>query len=200
MRGFTLVELAVVLAIVGLLLGALLRPMAGQILARQNKETDGFLDEIDQALMGYVVSFGRLPCPDTDGDGIEDFNPPPDCAAVDGLLPSTSLGVAREDAWGQRFIYSVTQEFTYPVITGAPPGPLQLDVTDVGDITINTPLPTFGAAAVISAGADRTFDAENADGDAQLITAQLTNGIDDKIIWLTHPAIMYRLLQVNKWP
>ena len=71
-RGFTLIELAVVIAIVALLLGALLVPLATQIQGRNVKETRESLAEIKEALMGYAMTQGRLPCPDTDAapDGL----------------------------------------------------------------------------------------------------------------------------------
>ena len=71
--GFTLVELAVVIAIIALLLGALLVPLATQHQLRKNKEAERELREIKEALIGFAIANGRLPWPDIDflPDGLE---------------------------------------------------------------------------------------------------------------------------------
>jgi prepilin-type N-terminal cleavage/methylation domain-containing protein len=133
MRGFTLIELAVVIAIVALMLGALLVPLATQIQGQNIKETRDTLEGIKEALMGYAMTQGRLPCPDTDAtpDGLE--NDP--CGvwpqSVEGFLPYNDLGVPATDAWGRLFRYAVVSEFTEQTVPGAPPATNgQLDLGD----------------------------------------------------------------------
>ena len=136
-RGFTLVELAVVIAIVALLLGALLVPLATQVQGRNIKETRLALKEIKEALMGFAVTQGRLPCPDTDRDGVEDVpcgvyigGVPPVTQTAEGFLPWQDLAVTPTDAWGRVFRYAVSSEFTYQSIPGAAPATDRLDLTD----------------------------------------------------------------------
>lgn len=62
-QGFTLAELAVVLAIVGLLLGGLLMPLTAQYDLRRRQETEKSLADIREALIGFAAINGRLPCP-----------------------------------------------------------------------------------------------------------------------------------------
>lgn len=138
-HGFTLVEMAVVVVIVALLLGALLVPLATQIQARNVKETRQGLKEIKEALLGFAITQGRLPCPDTDRDGRE--NP---CTGVglpldvvEGFLPWRDLGVPAIDAWGRIFRYAVAREFTEFTQPGMLPGPNQLDLTDTINATIS---------------------------------------------------------------
>lgn len=54
-----------------------------------------------------------LPCPDTNGDGIE--NPPQprsaECLQPRGYFPWRDLGTASQDAWGNRLWYEITAEF-----------------------------------------------------------------------------------------
>ncbi len=71
-NGFTLIEMAVVLLIIGLLLGGVLAPLSTQIDNDRRKETSNTLKQISDALLGYAVANVRLPCPDTNGDGLED--------------------------------------------------------------------------------------------------------------------------------
>lgn len=129
--GFTLVEMAIVLMIVGLLLGGMLIPLSAQMEQRNLTETRKTLDEIQQALIGYAIINGRLPCP-ADGTtptggtnaasipaGQEYFDTANGaCAAAIitnsnawGVLPWATLGVSETDAWGRRFTYHVTTDF-----------------------------------------------------------------------------------------
>ena len=140
--GFTLVELAVVIAIVALVLGALLVPLASQLQNRNIRETRESLRLVHDALLGFAVTQGRLPCPDTDRDGVE--NP---CGGignvydvVEGFIPWRDLSVPPTDAWGNILRYAVTREFTETAQPGAPPAIRQLDLNDAltGNITVST--------------------------------------------------------------
>jgi prepilin-type N-terminal cleavage/methylation domain-containing protein len=77
--GFTLVEMAIVLLIVTLLLYGLVPTISSQIEQKQRNETRKQLDEVRDALLGFVVAKGRLPCPaNAANNGMESF-----CAAAD---------------------------------------------------------------------------------------------------------------------
>lgn len=117
-KGFTLTEMAIVLLIVGLLAGAIL-PIAGTMRDQQNRrETANKLAALDQALVSFVTTNKRLPCP-ADGRigsgnanaGVAAPNGPGDCTAQNfGVIPWASLGLseaAATDAWGTRFTYRV---------------------------------------------------------------------------------------------
>ncbi len=110
-RGFTLVELAVVLVIVGLLTGGGLAAVTAAAEQRLRREQAQQLAQVRSALYGFALRHGRLPCADRDDppDGVEDYVGP-DCApgADTGALPWATLGVARRDAWGSPLYYSVT--------------------------------------------------------------------------------------------
>ena len=62
-HGFTLMELAIVLFIVSLLIGGMLMPLSAQNEIRGRQETDKALATIREALIGFAVINGRLPCP-----------------------------------------------------------------------------------------------------------------------------------------
>ena len=70
-RGFTLVEVAIVLVVVGLLLAGLLVPLGVQRDVRDYAATRADLSEYKEALVGYALSQTPpyLPCPDTVGGG-----------------------------------------------------------------------------------------------------------------------------------
>src|SRR3954468_13555189 len=60
---FTLVELAIVITIIGLLLGPLLILYSNQIESRKIRQTWENLEAIRQALAEYQFSTGHYPCP-----------------------------------------------------------------------------------------------------------------------------------------
>ena len=189
--GFTLIELAIAIAIIGLLLGALLVPLATHSNAGKNRATERDLKEIKEALIGFGISTGRLPCPDTTGNGLENLTgalapppaTPPDCVALEGNLPWLTLGVVAVDAWDQRFRYRVNQQFAYPVYTGQPPDANYMDLTDIGDTVVVTRgaaksllVETQAAAAVVySVGIDG-LGGTNLDGN----TLALPEGRDQR--------------------
>ncbi len=127
-RGFTLVEMAMVLMIIGLLLGGLVPTISSQMEQQQTRETRKQLDEIQQALVGYAIINGRLPCPANptiatgqSTAGAEAVTGTA-CSTVAnnaavGVLPWATLGVNETDAWGNRFTYRVTAIFADEVST-----------------------------------------------------------------------------------
>lgn len=163
-HGFSLVEMAIVLVIVGLLLGGMLMPLSAQMEQRRISETKKAMDEITQALIGFAVVNGRLPCPadptlarGTLNAGREDFSGTI-CNRFVGALPWADLGVNETDAWGWRFTYRVTASFgdaisqntfTPPVSCTPTPTPTQSSfaLCSQGD---NTILATAGGATVAS--------------------------------------------------
>jgi prepilin-type N-terminal cleavage/methylation domain-containing protein len=120
-KGFSLLELSVVLAIMALLLGGLLTPLAAQRDVAAASETQLRLAEIRDALLGFAIANERLPCPASDSsNGRESFcssasgtcvpTTVEDTPAVlahgrcsnwyDGFVPAVSLGLAPLDAQG----------------------------------------------------------------------------------------------------
>ena len=68
-RGFTLIEVAIVVAIVGVLLGAMLAPLSARYELVRLRQARGALAQAEEALYGFALTHGRLPCPDRNGDG-----------------------------------------------------------------------------------------------------------------------------------
>lgn len=106
-RGFSLIEMAVVLVIVVLLLGGLLVPLETQVEQRRTSETEAKLEEIKDALIGFVVANDRLPCPaSSTSNGGESFAGGGSAANgecsnfFDGFLPAVTLGLTHVDPQG----------------------------------------------------------------------------------------------------
>jgi len=127
-KGFSLVELAVALAIIALLLAGALIPLSTQTWANPKMASQRSIESIREAILGFAQANGRLPCPanggtpagtvDTTtwatsvGAGAEQWNPPNNrCYTVFGVVPWTTLGVAETDAWGRRLSYRVAPAF-----------------------------------------------------------------------------------------
>jgi prepilin-type N-terminal cleavage/methylation domain-containing protein len=123
--GFTLIELAVVLFILGLLLSSFLAPLAARVEQQERNNTQIQLDEIREILFGHILQNNYLPCPDcsdnllgciglTANDGIEDTVPAGGgltCATEVGNLPWVTLGVKGTDEWNNIFTYRVDSTF-----------------------------------------------------------------------------------------
>jgi prepilin-type N-terminal cleavage/methylation domain-containing protein len=115
--GFTLVEMTIVLLIVSILLAGILIPLSIQIELRKYTDTKKTMDQINEAIMGFVLINGRLPCPATGtvadgtaGAGTELLTGEV-CTSYTGVIPWTTLNVAEADEWGGRFTYRVSSAF-----------------------------------------------------------------------------------------
>ena len=118
-RGFTLLEMAIVLLILGLALAATVMPLNRMFQSSQLSANQERLDAAREALLTFAAVNGRLPCPDRTGDGREDQRAAADppsfgCAGniYEGFLPWATLGVQQTDYWGTRLRYRVSAEFT----------------------------------------------------------------------------------------
>lgn len=114
-RGFTLTEVAIVLLIMGLLLGSTLFTLSAQVESRNRADTQRRLEEARELLLSFALVNGRLPCPgNTSGD--EAGGGAAGCtASYGGFLPARSLGFQPTDgagfaldAWGNRIRYAVS--------------------------------------------------------------------------------------------
>ena len=222
-RGFTLVELAVVLVIVSLLAGGLMMSIGAQVDQRSRNETQQTLQDARDALLGYAASHSAadgkpyLPCPDTDGDGLENRTAGA-CAGTDGSLPWSTLGVGAQDGWGNRFRYHVQPAFARSDVGFALGTTASLRICDQAACTTTqaTGLPAVilshgknGLGALNSGGtanpaATSADESENTDGDADFVshtpTSPGANEFDDLVIGLS-PNILYnRMIAAGRLP
>ena len=151
-RGFTLAELAISMIIIALLIGGLLGPIGRQVDQSNVNATQRQLDDIKESLLGYAVVFRRLPCPDLDGDGIENRVPAgfattgacgdsTGAVVLRGTLPWATLNVTESDAWNTRIGYRVASEFSVSADTSPLPSTiawgLSFSAATQGNIAIN---------------------------------------------------------------
>ena len=100
-RGFTLIEMAVVLVVVSLVLGSLLVPLASQVEQRKIEGTEQILEQARDALLAFAAAHRRLPCPADPTSGQEKVTMATGaCTNNPGFLPAATLGLSPLDAEG----------------------------------------------------------------------------------------------------
>lgn len=132
MRGFTLIEISIVLVVIGLLLSGGLVALAPVLENAKRTETENTLTKVEDAILLYTIQNSCLPCPangtiatGTANAGQSETNGPAyyttqcaddtatNCRADDGnnVVPWVTLGLSEADAidaWGNRLYYAIT--------------------------------------------------------------------------------------------
>lgn len=139
-RGFTLAELAIVLVIISFLLGGTMAMISAQTEQRYWNDTQSRLEAARDAILGYAIANGRLPCPANSASAGAEVHVSGVCGAAGntydyyggvvagvtyGLMPAVTVGYQPVDsqgfaldAWGNRIRYTVSR-VTTPVTTSA---------------------------------------------------------------------------------
>lgn len=228
-KGFTLIEMAIVLVIVGLLVASLVAPLQAQRDIRHYQETRQLLRESKEALIGYTLINRHLPCPDKaagadnglndrPNDGVEDFDVAGNCIVAEGNLPWATLAVFDRDAWGQALIYRVTAAFSQraPLNTFAlaTPGVIRI----CNEAACNVPRLTDSAVAVmVSRGKNQgvcgTLPSPPACADERANDDGINNDFvshelilnanaeyDDVVLWLSSNVLMNRMVAAGQLP
>lgn len=214
-QGFTLVEISIVMVIFGLLLGGLLGPLQVQRDNLKRKETEQSLQTIKQAITGFALRNGRIPCPDTNLDGQENLAGQ-NCVSPRGTLPWATLGVIRFDAWKQPFTYRVDTRFAdIPNGTGCTDDPIVVGISfqicSTGNITV---LDSRGGALVASGipaiivshgrnwvSAGDTDEQENRDNNTIFVDkTHINQGYDDLVDWVNINNLRASMVYAGKFP
>ncbi|MBI1326633.1 MAG: prepilin-type N-terminal cleavage/methylation domain-containing protein [Alphaproteobacteria bacterium] len=141
--GFTMVELAIVVAVISVLLAGALVMTAPLMKTAQVNDTREKLNRIAKALSLYAVTNYRIPCPAKpnrtmggtpppfgyeNGSGATGAATPDGCPAGlnsrEGIVPFKTLGLSEamvKDAWGNFFTYAVSPAFTWNTKLGTNP-------------------------------------------------------------------------------
>lgn len=227
-RGFSLVELTVVLVIVALLSSGLILGLSAQHEATMTQDARRQLDATKEALLGFAMANGRLPCPapanlpNTDANAGLAPAPPCDNALQHGVVPWATLGLPETDPWGNRLTYFGSNRFTaaltggaqasFTMSTGVPPDNAGLaDIRNLAGTTVAIET----AAVVVShgargAGAYRPDgskiagaaggELENSNATQSFVADTPTDTFDDHLVWISPNLLKSRLVAVGKLP
>ena len=103
--GFTLIEMAVVMVVVGIIISIMATVLPSLIQSGKIKKARAILEKVDYALQGYSIANHRLPFADGDADGNEDTD------VYVGDLPYLTMGLSSNtDPWGNTIKYGVYGE------------------------------------------------------------------------------------------
>jgi len=173
--GFTLIEMALVMVVIGIILSIVSSVAPQFIQSGKIKKAQAIVDKNIYAIEGYLAANGRCPCPDTDGDGLEnrDDNGTAgdstddicDGDLYEGDIPYRTIGLSSDkDSWDTTLRYAVYDNCTRTNQTDF--------CSDLSDFVVatydGTRLHTDSGGteinhtyAVVSAGPDRDFDGKN---------------------------------------
>jgi prepilin-type N-terminal cleavage/methylation domain-containing protein len=161
-QGFTLIELAIVMAVAGLMLAGTMKLLGGQLDQSRTRTTRDRLQMAYDALVSFYVTHAYLPCPAdgalTGSDADYGRAQPETSGSCTGVvathrvLPWRTLGLQEElsfDGWRQRLTYQVSA----PLTTAGAAGPGDLSIRDgAAAIPGTSELTAAAAFAVISHG------------------------------------------------
>lgn len=206
-----MVEMAVVLVVFSLVMGGLLGPLSTQYENRQRTETVRSLSGLVEAIEGFALVNGRLPCPDNDGDGMENMAGS-QCAADSGTLPWATLQGERSDAWGNGWRYRVTLGFadqTDGTGCGTATAGVSFSLCSEGDIQVRDLDGNLIAdkvpAILVSEGKTRngsSQEQENRDGDGQFVkddySLAQSREFDDLVVWIAPLILKNRMVVAGR--
>ncbi|MBR2141090.1 MAG: type II secretion system protein [Rickettsiales bacterium] len=132
-KGFTLLELSIVIVIIGFLTSSSLTMTKGIVNVEKQRLTKERIYKIESAINAFVIKNGRLPCPSgikekyTSSSTIEEKFGGDNCTTSDssgirssgnvyiGAVPVDSLGLQKnvaEDGWSNKFTYVVVKDYS----------------------------------------------------------------------------------------
>jgi prepilin-type N-terminal cleavage/methylation domain-containing protein len=191
-RGFTLIEIAVVMVIIGLLAGGGVSLMRMLTERKARSDALAYLKDTHSALTGYAERTGRLPYADSDGDGLENSG------ATAGTLPYQTLQVAPTDSYKRPLRYALNPNLSVSRATscsalraGLTGAPLVVDAD-------GAPAAFPAAAVLVSAGpmdadgdgsvfddlAAGTHQGDNTDGTPNYLRNPPVAAFDDLVAYL----------------
>lgn len=213
-KGFSLVEMAIVLVIFGLVIGGMMGPIKIQLDAKKLRDTQATIETSKKALIGYALRNGRLPCPDTDADGAENRSGT-NCSSARGDIPYATLGVNALDAWKQVLSYRVDTQFADSTDgTGCPDTDvvgISFEICSNGNIRVlsnagGNVLASDVPAIVVSHGKNwassgDSDEQENSDNDTDFVDKNhIHQGYDDVVGWVNINELISALVNAGQLP
>lgn len=199
--GFSLIEMAIVLVIVGIMAGGGVSLFKLFVERKARSDSGDYLQQARTSLNNYAITQGRLPCADTDGDGAENVG------STRGDLPWLTLQISPRDAYKRAVRYEVNAALTgnrastcAAIKAGLTAGPSVVDAD--GTAT------SFRVAAVLASGgaldgdgdgspldgmSSGSYQGNNRTGTPNYLRAPPGNSFDDIVSYLDGAEISMRL-------
>ncbi len=160
--GFTLIEMAVVIVIAGIIISIMATVMPSLIRSSKIKQGRAVLEKVNYEIQGFITASGRLPFADSGTSGVEDSSTP----TYFGNLPYVTLGLTSgDDAWGNRIKYGVYEDLTATdsVSLGTALGTSCVEPADIGKLHIirSSDGSAVNMAYVIISGGPKDMDLDN---------------------------------------
>lgn len=209
--GYTLIELAIVTIVVGLLLVPAIGLYSIYKANQRLERTTGALENSENALSGFRSLYGRYPCPAPEnlgpgdvGYGMEECNPAnpgitdTGAGVLIGSLPYRQLNMQEPDSldgYGNRVSYAVTTVLTDPTTFSPNAGAITVldatgnPVTAIAPFVVVTHNQNAGGAIsrfgqpVQACPAAPDPESENCNGDATFRMASQGGTFDDRIVF-----------------
>jgi prepilin-type N-terminal cleavage/methylation domain-containing protein len=229
-KGFSLIEMAIVLLIISALLGGLLVSISTTREISNRNSTETTIDEIVEALYGFAQATGRLPCPATaTSDGVEVCPVSTPANGRHGFVPSATLGLSGPlnndnlltDDWLGAYRYSVSTVFTNNFTTNISARPISQLIDDADLQVCDVPACTNVLAdnlpaVVLSLGAD--WDAFTSVNEIEnsgetttsgyrmpndrifISTGYIEDSFDDILGWVSPSILVSRLVAAGQLP
>lgn len=183
-KGFTLIEISIVLIIIGIITGLILTSLNVFLKQSREKETLAKIETIKESILLYARTNSRLPCPSDPELEISNVNAitESNCAAAPaggiidtgairiGALPIRTLNLSPEhlyDGWHRKFTYVVTRNLstTRANFLATPNG--SISVKNESGISLTTP-DNSAAFLIISHGSDNRGSYSGLDGGTKM--------------------------------
>jgi prepilin-type N-terminal cleavage/methylation domain-containing protein len=191
-KGFTLIEIAIVLVIIGIIAGGGVSLMGMLSERKTRNETMEYLNEARVALINFAKINGRLPWADSNGDGNSDIN------TDVGTLPFLTLGLRPADAQGRALKYELNNGLGANLSSscsalraGLAGAPLVVDADGsatafpVAAVLVSAgPKDADGDGNVFDDVTTGTYLGDNTDGNPNYIRNPPINAFDDLVVYL----------------
>ena len=190
-RGFTLIEMAIVMVIIGLLAGSGTFVMGMLTERKARNESLDYLHQAKEALISYAATQGKLPSADTDQDGAGD-------GATSGDLPYLDLKIRPTDFYKRVLRYEINPNLTTDLQTTC--GHLKTGLSGSPDVVDGDGSSTaFSVAAVLASPGPMDADGDgnaldrvtsgshqgdNTDGVPNYIRFPPTDTFDDLVVYI----------------